>query len=97
MGTMTTTSKSLNTKAEYEGEGLKISVKYSEDAVSGVLNSVEGQIHKAEEYAGNFVGALNNGEIEYSMSGVKSKDKSAVVAAITDIEEQIPRENSEEE
>ena len=89
MGTLTVKSKSLNTQAEYEGEGLKINVKISEDAIEGGLKSLNGNIYHSDDstYAGNFDGNQQNGEIEYSMSSVKSKDMPAVIAALTELEQ----------
>lgn len=91
MGTLVTKSQAKNTQAEYTGEGLKINVNYNEDAISKTLQSLNGSIyHEADNtYAGNFNGQLNGEEIEYSMSGVKSKDMVAVIEAIDDIETQI--------
>lgn len=91
MGTLTVKAKSLNTQAEYEGEGLKINVSYNEDAITSTLQSLNGNIYHAADstYAGNFNGQLNDGEIEYSLSGVKSKDFTIVITALEDIESQI--------
>lgn len=93
MGTLTTKSKSLSTQAEYEGQGLKINVVYNEDAITSTLRSLNGNIYKsatgtAEDYtyAGNFDGKLKDGDIEYSLSQVKSADMPAVTAALADIE-----------
>lgn len=92
-GTMETKAKSIQTQAEYTGEGLTINVNYNEDAITMTLKSLNGTIYKsatgtAEDrtYAGNFSGQLNGEEIEYSMSGVKSSDMPAVISAIEDIE-----------
>ena len=91
MGTLIVKAKSLNTQAEYEGEGLKINVSYNEDAITRTLQSLNGSIYHAADstYAGNFNGQLNDGEIEYSLSGVKSKDFTIVITALEDIESQI--------
>ena len=91
MGTLTVKAKSLNTQAEYEGEGLKINVSYNEDAITSTLQSLNGNIYHAVDstYAGNFNGQLNGEEIEYSLSGVKSKDFTIVITALEDIESQI--------
>lgn len=88
MGNLVTKKKSLTTQAEYEGQGLKINVTYDEDAVSSTLKSLSGSISHADDqtYAGNFNGNLNGEEIEYNLSGVKSKDMPAVIAALADIE-----------
>ena len=88
-GTMTTKSKSLNTQAEYVGGSLTINVNYNEDAITSTLQSLNGSIYKTENmtYAGSFNGQLNGEEIEYSLTGVKSSDMAAVIAAIDDIEE----------
>lgn len=95
-GTLVTKSQSLSTQADYTGEGLKIDVNYNEDAITSTLMSLSGTIYKtatgtAEDhtYAGKFNGQLNGDDIEYSMSGVKSKDKATVVAALDDIEQLI--------
>lgn len=91
MGTLTVKQKSLNTQAEYEGGSLRINVSYNEDAITSTLQSLDGNIYHAADstYAGNFNGRLSDGEIEYSLSQVKSKDFSAVIAALEDIVAQI--------
>ena len=96
MGTLTTTSQSLNTQAEYTGDSLKINVSYTEDATTSTLQSLNGKIFHASDntYAGNFNGSLNGTEIEYSLSGVKSKDFTIVISAIEDIE-RIIKENEQ--
>ena len=93
MGTLVTKSQAKNTQADYAGEGLTINVNYNEDAITSTLQSLNGTIYKSptgtaqdRTYAGNFSGNLNGEEIEYSMSGVKSSDMPAVIAAIEDIE-----------
>lgn len=95
-GTMTTKAKSIQTQADYAGEGLQIDVNYSEDAITSTLKSLNGTIYKSptgtaddRTYAGNFSGSLSGEEIEYSMSNVKSSDMPAVIAAINDIETMI--------
>ena len=96
MGNLTVKEKSIKTKADYEDESLKIDVNITEDATTNTLQSLNGSIYHKDDstYAGNFDGNLHDGEIEYSMSSVKSKDMSAVINALADIESQI-RENEE--
>jgi len=91
MGTLVTKSQARNTKADYTGEGLTINVNYSEDAISKTLTSLDGSIYKTEDmsYAGDFNGRMKDGEIQYSLSNVKSSDMAVVIAAIDDIETQI--------
>jgi hypothetical protein len=91
MGTLVTKSQARNTQAEYTGEGLTINVNYTEDAVTSTLQSLNGTIYKTANmsYAGSFNGQLQDGEIQYNLSGVKSKDMAAVFAALADIEQQI--------
>ena len=91
MGNLTVKTKSIKTQAEYEDESLRIDVNITEDATTNTLQSLNGSIfHKDDStYAGNFDGNLHDGEIEYSMSSVKSKDMSAVITALADIESQI--------
>lgn len=91
MGTLVTKSQTSNTQADYTGEGLTISVNYNEDAISKTLKSLSGPIYKTADmsYAGDFNGQMKDGEIQYSLSNVKSSDMPAVIAAINDIEEQI--------
>lgn len=91
MENLTVKSKSLNTQAEFNGQGLRINVNFTEDAFSKTLLSLNGKIYHAEDstFAGNFNGQVNDGEMEYNMSGVKSKDMEAVLTAIADIEAQI--------
>ena len=91
MGTLRTKSQNMSTQADYENVGLKINVSYNEDAITSTLKSLSGTIYHAADntYAGNFNGQLNGEEIEYNLSGVKSKDMSDVFAALSDIETQI--------
>lgn len=93
MGTLTIKSQNLSTQADYVDatSGLTINVSYNEDAQTNTLNSINGSIYKTENmtYAGNFNGQMQDGEMAYSISGVKSKDMTKVFAAIEDIEEQI--------
>lgn len=101
MGTLTIKTRSLSTHAEYVDatSGLTINVNYNEDATTSTLQSINGTIYKTENmtYAGNYSGQPQDGEMSYSISGVKSKDMSKVFAAIEDIEEQITGENDGEE
>lgn len=101
MGQLTIKSRSLSTQAEYVNaeSGLTINVNYNEDVTTNTLQSVNGSIYKTENmtYAGNFSGQPQGGEMEYSISGVKSKDMSKVFAAIEDIEELIKGENNNAE
>ena len=96
MGNLTVRAKSIKTQAEYEDESLKINVEITEDAINGTLQSLNGRIYHKDDltYAGNFDGDLKDGEIEYSMSSVRSKDMSAVITALADIESRI---NADEE
>ena len=98
MGTLTVKTRSLSTQAEYVDatSGLTINVNYNEDVQTNTLQSINGSIYKTENmtYAGNFSGQPQGGEMEYSISGVKSKDMSKVFAAIEDIEELIEGENN---
>lgn len=88
MGTLVTKIQNLSTLADYTGEGLKISVNYQEDAITSTLKSLSGNIYKEadDSYAGRFDGKLNGEDIEYSMSGVKSRDMATVIGALGDIE-----------
>lgn len=101
MGTLTIKSQSLATQADYVDatSGLTINVNYNEDAQTNTLNSINGSIYKTENmtYAGNFNGQMQDGEMAYSISGVKSKDMAKVFAAIEDIEELIEGENNNAE
>ena len=91
----------LSTQAEYVNaeSGLTINVNYNEDTQTSTLKSVNGTIYKTENmtYAGNYSGQPQGDEMEYSISGVKSKDMAKVFAAIEDIEELIKGENNVEE
>lgn len=93
MGTLTIKSRSLATQADYADQenGLTINVNYNEDATTSTLKSINGTIYKQPDntYGGNFNGQIQNGEMEYNLSGVKSKDMTKVFGAIEDIEEQI--------
>ena len=93
---METKAKSIQTQADYAGEGLQINVNYSEDAITSTLKSLNGTIYKsatgtAEDrtYAGEFYGSLDGEEIKYNVNNVKSGDMPAVIAAINDIEAMI--------
>ena len=103
MGNLTIRNRSLSTKAEYvdQTSGLKIDMNYQEDAVNNTLMSISGTITKVADmsYAGNFNGQMNadDGQIEYSISGVKSRDMANVYSAIADIEEQITASQTENE
>jgi len=101
MGTLTIKNRSLSTQADYVDatSGLTINVNYNEDATTNTLTSINGTIYKTENmtYAGNFSGQPQDGEMFYSISGVKSRDMANVFAAIEDIEEQITGENDGEE
>ena len=101
MGTLTIKSRSLATQADYADQenGLTINVNYNEDATTNTLQSINGTIYKTENmtYAGNFSGQPQDGEMSYSISGVKSKDMAKVFAAIEDIEELIEGENNNAE
>ena len=98
MGTLTIKSKSLSTQADYVDatSGLTINVNYNEDVTTNPLQSINGSIYKTDgmTYAGNYSGQPQDGEMSYSISGVKSKDMAKVFAAIEDIEEQITGENN---
>ena len=98
MGTLTIKTRSLSTQAEYVNaeSGLTINVNYNEDATTSTLQSINGSIYKTENmtYAGNFSGQPQGGEMEYSISCVKSKDMAKVFAAIEDIEKLIEGENN---
>lgn len=93
MGTLTIKSRSLVTQADYADQenGLTINVNYNEDATTSTLNSINGTIYKQPDntYGGNFNGQIQNGEMEYNLSGVKSKDMATVIGALGDIEAQI--------
>lgn len=93
MGTLTVKTRSLSTQAEYVNaeSGLTINVNYNEDVTTNTLQSINGSIYKTDgmTYAGNFSGQPQGGEMEYSISGVKSKYMAKVFDAIEDIEEQI--------
>lgn len=97
MGTLTIKTRSLATQAEYVNtqDGLTINLNYTQDASTGDLQNISGTIYHSADmsYAGNFNGTPNNGEIEYSMSGVKRRDIAIIYDALTDIEEQIAAEN----
>lgn len=99
MGTLTVKSRSLSTQADYVDatSGLTINLSYNQDAVNNELKSINGQIYKTDgmAYAGNFSGAPEDGEMQYSISGVKTKDMNKVFAALTNIEEIISGENNE--
>ena len=101
MGTLTVKTRSLSTQADYVDatSGLTINVNYNEDATTSTLQSINGTIYKQPDntYGGNFNGQIQNGEMEYNLSGVKSKDMAKVFGAIEDIEEQITGENDVEE
>jgi hypothetical protein len=101
MGNLTIKSQSLATQADYVDatSGLTINVSYNQDNTTGDLKSINGTIYKTDgmTYAGNFSGQPQGGEMEYSISGVKSKDMAKVFAAIEDIEEQIEGENNNAE
>ena len=101
MGTLTIKNQSLATQAEYVNaeSGLTINLNYNKDVTTTTLKNISGSIYKTADvsYAGNFNGQPNNGEMEYSISGVKSKDMAKVFAAIEDIEELIDGENSNAE
>jgi hypothetical protein len=98
MGNLTIKSQSLATQADYVDatSGLTINVSYNQDNTTGDLKSINGTIYKTDgmTYAGNFSGQPQGGEMEYSISGVKSKDMAKVFAAIEDIEELIEGENN---
>ena len=66
-------------------------MNYNEDAITSTLQSLNGNIYKEADnsYAGRFDGNKNGEDIEYSMSGVKSKDMATVIGALGDIEAQI--------
>ena len=101
MGNLTVKTRSLSTQAEYVNaeSGLTINVNYNEDATTSTLKSINGTIYKQPDntYGGNFNGQIQNGEMEYNLSGVKSKDMAKVFAAIEDIEELIEGENNNAE
>lgn len=101
MGTLTVKTRSLSTQADYVDatSGLTINVNYNEDVQTSTLKSINGTIYKTDgmTYAGNFSGQPQGDDMEYSISGVKSKDMAKVFAAIEDIEEQIKGENDGEE
>jgi len=98
MGQLTIKSRSLSTQAEYVNaeSGLTINVNYNEDVTTNTLKSINGSIYKTDgmAYAGNFSGQPQGDEMEYSISGVKSKDMAKVFAAIEDIEELIKGEKN---
>jgi hypothetical protein len=98
MGTLTIKTRSLSTQAEYVNaeSGLTINVNYNEDVTTNTLKSINGSIYKTDgmTYAGNFSGQPQGDEVEYSVSGVKSKDMAKVFAAIKDIEELIKGEKN---
>jgi len=100
MGTLTIKSQSLATQADYVDatSGLTINVNYNQDATTSTLKSINGTIYKTATmtYAGTFSGQPQDGEVEYTVSGVKSKDMAIVFAAIEDIEEQIEGEDENE-
>ena len=97
MGTLTIKNRSLATQADYVNteDGLTINLNYQQDATSMDLLSISGTVYKTADmsYAGNFNGSPVNGEIEYSLSGVKRRDMGIIYDALTDIEEQIAGEN----
>lgn len=101
MGNLTIKSQSLATQADYVDatSGLTINVSYNQDNTTGDLKSINGTIYKTDgmTYAGNFSGQPQGDEMEYSISGVKSKDMAKVFAAIEDIEELIDGENDNAE
>mgnify|MGYP003434160021 CR=1 FL=1 len=98
MGNLTIKSQSLATQADYVDatSGLTINVSYNQDNTTGDLKSINGTIYKTDgmTYAGNFSGQPQGDEMEYSISGVKSRDMAKVFAAIEDIEELIEGENN---
>lgn len=98
MGTITIKSRAISTQAEYVNaeSGLTINVNYNEDAQNNAIQSINGTIYKTDgmTYAGNFSGQPQGDEMEYSISGVKSKDMAKVFAALTEIEELISGENN---
>jgi hypothetical protein len=101
MGNLTIKSQILATQADYVDAtiGLTINVSYNQDNTTGDLKSINGTIYKTDgmTYAGNFSGQPQGDEVEYSVSGVKSKNMAKVFAAIEDIEELIKGENNGEE
>lgn len=101
MGTLTIKSQSLATQADYVDatSDLTINVSYNQDSTTSTLKNINGTIYKTANmtYAGNYSGQPQDGEMEYSISGVKSKDMAKVFAAIEDIEELIEGENSNAE
>jgi hypothetical protein len=101
MGNLTIKSQSLATQADYVDatSGLTINVSYNQDNTTGDLKSINGTIYKTDgmTYAGNFSGQPQGDEMEYSISGVKSRDMAKVFAAIEDIEELIEGENNNAE
>lgn len=101
MGRLTIKSRSLSTQADYVDatSGLTINVSYNEDATNHTLKSINGNIYNTSDntHVGNYSGTMQDGEISYSVSGVKSKDMVKVFTAIEDIEEQITGENDVEE
>lgn len=93
MGTLTIKSSSLNRTAEYKDteNGIMMGVDYRLDETNGTLISINGTIYKGQDntYAGNFSGQMQDGEVDYSLSGVKRKDMAVIFDALTDIEQQI--------
>ena len=88
MGTIETTSKSLKTQANYTGEGLKINVNYTEDAITSTLKSLNGSIYKASDntYVGEFDGQRQGDDVQYNTRNVKSEDMAVVSAALLDMQ-----------
>jgi hypothetical protein len=98
MGTLTIKTRNLSTQADYVNEqsGLTINLNYTQNAQTYDVLSINGTIYKTADmsYAGSFSGQPQGGEMEYSISGVKSKDMAKVFAALTDIEQLISGENN---
>ena len=93
MGTMTVKSVTKTTKADYENsvKDMKIILNYNKDGQTEALLSMNGTVlHLTSgEPAGNFNGVMNNGEMEYTFSGLKRADMIALEECLEDIEQQI--------
>ena len=92
-------SRQAQTRATYMDGGYRVDVVYTEDATTSTLSSVSGDIYRKENtsHAGDFNGNRNtDGEMSYSINGVRIQEMVTVTNMIADIEARIRSDRESE-
>ena len=94
-GTLTIASRSTRTQGNYVNGDVRIDLNINQDTETAQVKNIDGQVYETsqsegDKWAGSFNGSLQqNGEMDYSMSGMKRRMLAAIDGYLTDIEDQL--------